>query len=337
MSATPDPQVRDFERRLDDALAARPMVRSGGTDALRLAANIIETADAEHTWGHRFAEGLQILAPVLIGRTPGDEIDIVEVVADLEFGGHYHTLRDILYHTYNAPGSMAWTFDAGKVEIRYADASLPRQFFVSANNWFLESMTAFADKERGRRIEQLLRGAPEFEMTPQAIEASELIQAEVDLKLGLYFNLVPDGSVTAGAYTFAEFLTVYGALLTKALYHRYHATLNGSRGIISMPLAQLARDLESSVENVSAETARRVVEDIAYGAGAHQAGLDPVYFSLYHLPEHDEIVMLPHHFALWEGNRRLSATRRSPRSSIVSQELQSANRRRARSAPSKVL
>lgn len=84
----------------------------------------------------------------MIGRSPGDEIAVEDVIADLEFAGHYHYLRDILYYTYNAPGSTTWTFDKGKVEIRYADASLPRQFFFSWNNWALGSMVAFADKER---------------------------------------------------------------------------------------------------------------------------------------------------------------------------------------------
>jgi hypothetical protein len=302
MSATHDPRVQDFEHRLDDALAARPMMRSGGTDALRLAANVIESIDSERKlWGHRLAHGLQILAPALLGRSPGDEIDVADVIADVQFAAHYHSLRDLLYYTYNAPGSTAWTFDAGKVEIRFADASVPRQFFISSNNWFLDSMTAFADTDRQQRIEELLRGTPEFELTPNALKAGKLIQEEVDLKLGLYFSLVSDLSLSAGEYTFGEFLTVYGALLSKALYHRYHATLNGARGVVSMPLTELASDLASSVENVSAQTARRVVVDIAYGEDARRAGLDPVYFSLYHLPDGDEIVMLPHHFALWEG------------------------------------
>jgi hypothetical protein len=297
-----DPQVRDFERGLDDALAARPMMRSGGTAALRLAANVVDTADAERTmWGHGLAHGLQILVPTLICRTPGSEIAVEDVVADLDFAAHYYSLRDLLYYTYNAPGSTTWTFDKGKVEIRYADVSIPRQFYMSANTWFVDSMAAFVDKEQHQRIEELLRGTPEFELTPAAIEAQELIRAEVDVKLGLYFNLVPDASVDAGGYTFGDFITVYRALLIKALYHRYHALLNGSRGIISMPLEQLAEDIKSSVENVSADTARRVVTDIAYGAEARRAGLDPVYFSLYRLPDGDQIVMMPHHFALWEG------------------------------------
>ena len=207
VTAGPDPQVRDFERRLDDALAARPTMRTGGTNAFRLAANIVDTADAEGTMqGHHLAHGLQILAPTLIGRIPGDEVDMADVVADLDFAGHYHSLRDLLYYTYNAPGSTTWTFDDGRVEIRYADASLPRQFFMSANTWFVDSMATFTDKQAGQRIEGLLRGTPEFELTPAALEATELIQAEVDLKLSRYFNLVFDVSVAAGSYTFGDFV-----------------------------------------------------------------------------------------------------------------------------------
>lgn len=300
MSAPPDPQVQDFERQLDEALAARPMVRYGGTDALRLAAKVVETALAMRPT-HSLADGLHILAPALIGRTPGDEIDIADVLADLQFATHYFHLRDLLYFTYNAPGSMAWTFDQATVAIRFADISIPRQFFMSWNNWFLDSIAAFAEEQPGQRIRSLLRGTPEFEMTAEAIEAQNLIQQEVDIKFDLYFNLVSDPSVTAGEYTFADFFKVYEALLMKALYHRYHSEVNSAYGAISMPLADLARDLEDSVENVSADTASRVVADISYGAEAHRARLNPVYFSLYHLPDQGEIIMLPHDFATWEG------------------------------------
>ena len=196
---------------------------------------------------------------------------------------------------------MIWTFNEGRIEIRFADPSLPRQFFLSANNWFLESIAAFTDETRTRRIEELLRGEPEFKATPKTIEAMKLIEAEVDVKLGLYFNLVPDTSVSAGGYTFGEFIAVHRALLVAAIYHRYHAHLNDTPGYISWQLGNLARDLESSLENVSAETTQKVVKDIAYGVEARGAKLDPVYFSLYHLPENDQIIMMPHHFAFWEG------------------------------------
>jgi len=72
-----------------------------------------------------------------------------------------------------------------------------------------------------------------------------------------------------------------------------------------MRLDDLVRDLEADMSEgghpLGTGTARNVVSDISYGVDARRAGLNPIYFSLYHLPEHDEIIMLPHHFALWEG------------------------------------
>jgi hypothetical protein len=278
-------------------------MQSGGTEALRLAANIVEHASAEHPpLGAHLSRGLQIVAPTLIGRSPGAEIDVATLVSDLEFAGRYHHLRDLLYYTYNAPGSMSWTFGAGHIEIRFADASLPRQFFISSNSWFVDSIEAFSDKARARKVRELLRGQPEFELTQEVLEATELIEAEVQQKVELYFDLISDSTVTAGAYSYQDFVTVYRALLTKALYHRYHSDANGARGALSMPLAVLASDIEASVPNVPAATARQVVTDIAYGTAALRKRLNPVYFSLYHLSETDEILMLPHHFALWEGH-----------------------------------
>jgi hypothetical protein len=75
------------------------------------------------------------------------------------------------------------------VEPRFADPSLPRQFYLSVNNWLLESISAFADNEQTTRIEELLRGTPEFELSDAALQAQEIIVEEVDLKLGLYFGL----------------------------------------------------------------------------------------------------------------------------------------------------
>jgi hypothetical protein len=301
VKAVPDERVQDFERELDRALDARPTVRLGGTSALLLAANIVETAYAVRPIsGRRLAEGLQILAPALVSRTPGDNIDVETVFADLEFAAHYHVLRDLLYYSYNALGAIKWIFDGSRIEIRFADSSLPRQFYLAANNWMLTSISAFADEKPTARIEELLRGTPEFEPTDAGVQAQALILEEVDLKLGIYFNLVPVVSVGAGGYTFDDFLSVYRALLVKALYHRYHARINGSRGVISMPLDELSHDLESSVDGVSSQTARQVVSDISFGVESQRSRLDPVYFSLYRSHD-DEILMLPHHFAIWEG------------------------------------
>jgi hypothetical protein len=277
-------------------------MQSGGTETLRLAANIVEHTSAEQLdLGAHLSYGLQILAPTLIGRSPGAEIDMATLVSDLEFAARYHHLRDLFYYTYNAPGAVSWTIGTGRIEIRFADTSLPRQFFISSNSWLVDSMEAFSDKTRAEKVKELLRGQPEFELTQTALEAAELIDAEVQQKLQLYFDLISDSTVTVGEYTYQDFVTVYRALLTKALYHRYHSDVNGARGSLSMPLDALASDIETSVPNVLAATARRVVTDIAYGSAACRKRLNPVYFSLYHLPETNEILMLPHHFAVWEG------------------------------------
>ena len=147
---------------------------------------------------------------------------------------------------------MEWRFEGREVTVRFADASLPRQFFLAANNWFLTSMEAFTDKAREERIADLIRGLPEFEETEAGNEAQVLIKEEVDLKLKIYFDVILDKSVSAGTYAFAEFMSVYRLLLTKALYHRYHSRINGSHGIISMPLDQLPRDLEESDPSINA-------------------------------------------------------------------------------------
>ena len=303
MTASRDPRVQAFERQLDETLAELPAMQSGGTAALRLAADIVEHASVEHPpLGAHLSQGLQILAPTLIGRSPGAEIDLATMVSNLEFAGRYHHLRDLFYYTYNAPGTVSWTFDASRIEIRFADASLPRQFFISSNSWFVDSFEAFTDETRAEKIKELLSGQPEFELTPEVHKAAELIEAEVQQKVQLYFDLVTDSTVTVGAYSYQDFVTVYRALLTKALYHRYHSDANGARGAVSMPLDTLASDIEASVPNVSAITARQIVTDIAYGSAARKKRLNSIYFSLYHLPGTDDILMLPHHFALWEGN-----------------------------------
>lgn len=294
-----DPRVREFERALDAALEARGSVVGGGNTALVLAANVCELAAAERSAvASHLAKGLKVLAPTLINR-PGGDIPIESLISDLLFSGHYYSLRELLYYTYNAPGSITWKFDGTRVTVAYADPSLPRQFFIAANNWFLESAAIFPNKEPVDRIDGLLRGAPEFELNDRAKEALGLIREEARTKLNNYFDFVLDRSVTIGNYSLGDAVTVLEALLTKALYHRYHARLNSSHGVITMRLEDIAADIAADFP-ISLETAAAVVADVAYGPEARAAGLQPMHFSLYHLLD-GPVVMLPHDFATWEG------------------------------------
>src|SRR5207248_5917498 len=98
-----------------------------------------------------------------------------------------------------------------------------------------------------------------------------------------------------------QLFAVYKLLLAKSLYHRYHATVNGTRGAVSMPIDLVAADLAESSSALTSDAARSAVLAMSYGPSAKRAGVDPVYFSLFHLAPSDEVVLLPHHFALWEG------------------------------------
>jgi hypothetical protein len=229
-------------------------------------------------------------------------VDGHDLVEDLIFTGHYYLLRALLYYTYNVPGSVAWSFDGDRIENEYADASIIRQFYIVANNSLVGSIAALTAREAEREwIAELLRDIPEFALESASTEALPLIQAEVDSKLSRYFCMVTDMSVDVGGYTYADFLTVYRALLTKALYHRYHSHVNAARGAVKMPLATLVADIDASIEEVSAETARAVLTDITYGLGAKRARLNPAYFSLVHLADRDEVVMMPHDFSDRDG------------------------------------
>jgi hypothetical protein len=302
VTASFDQRVRDFEGQLDAALHERPTFQVGGADALRHAANIVETAYADFPLSApRLAKGLAILAPPLVGRRgAGADISVEALVDDLHFVAHYHQLRDLLYYTYNAPATVNWTFEEGRVEIRFADPSVPRQYYMGLNNWILGSHEGLANRDpMAARIQELLRGTPEFGQ-PAHSEAQVLIEEEVDLKLALYFNLVRDRFVTAGDYTFDDFYSTYRVLLGTALYHRYHAQANDVRGMVVMSLDTLSNELARSVDGISAQTVRSIVSDISFGVDAVRAGINPVYFSLYR-PQDDEILMLPYHFTLWEG------------------------------------
>ena len=294
--------IREFEKRLDDALAARPSTL-GGPDAILAAAHITEMVYAEHGLvGGQLAAGLQIIAPLVIANSGAAEVAIEDLFQDLRFAGHYWHLRELLHYSYNAPGSIAWTFGDSEVRIAYADPSLPRQFFLVANNWHFGSSEMFGETDPTEPIIQLLKGAPEFEESAHGEEASELITQEVDAKFRAYFNLAPDVDAPVEDHSFKELIEVFRRLLGTSLWHRYHSRANGSRGAVVMPLDELAEHFAQGFEEtLTPETVRWAVRYMSYGVDTERRGENPVYFSLYRLPPDERIVMLPHHFSYWEG------------------------------------
>ncbi|WEK58875.1 MAG: hypothetical protein P0Y52_04890 [Candidatus Brevundimonas phytovorans] len=305
-------QVQAFERDLDKALTRRPIFTWDATATLRLVCDWYEhvaaRSDDPSGPGH-IDRALAILGPYLVSGSTGVMPDLtdnyfrVQMMDDLEFAGHYYMVRELLYYTYNAKESVSWAFLADRVEARFADKSLPRQFFTVFNDQLLGSMSLFQSfKDDGARIHALLADEPEGADTPKTREAWGLIEREVDLKLSAYFNLVPaDSDINLGGYTYAEFLSVYRVLTAKALYHRYLAQDRGFIGAIHLPQDDFLTALEDDLE-LAPDRARAILKDIVYDDRAATDRLDGSYFSLFREAGGEgPILMRPHHFATDEG------------------------------------
>ena len=57
------------------------------------------------------------------------------LIADLDFASDYARIRDLLYYTYNAPGSVDWDFGASGLSVTFADKTIPRQYFIEQNHF----------------------------------------------------------------------------------------------------------------------------------------------------------------------------------------------------------
>ena len=136
----PIDKIRRFEDALDDTLAAAPSLKCRGTAALNLALNMLDVAyEQQPLTASWLRYGLNILAPRYALSTGTQEPEISAVAADLMFAGHYYNLRELLYYSYNSPTSIDWDFSGSRVRVRFADPSIPRQYFLVANRWLLDS------------------------------------------------------------------------------------------------------------------------------------------------------------------------------------------------------
>lgn len=303
-------QLQDFERQLDAALAALPSLQWSSTSALALASELYEIgAFSKGPGGAEWIErGYAILAGHFVAGKDGyeaemsREADVRQITQDLAFAQHYYMLRDYLYYSYNVPGSMDWSFEDGRVEIRFADRSIPRQFFTVHNDQLLGSQHHFHDFNHSDEIMRLLKDEPEGVVTPNVMAAEPLIQEEVDLKLAAYFSLIaPDSQIDLGGYSYQQFLKVYGELLKKALYHRYLARSQEAIGAIYMAEEGLLNGINEEL-GIPPEVGRLVLKDLVYDRDATASRVDATYFSQMREGSGERrIVMRPNHFAVAEG------------------------------------
>lgn len=343
---TPKQKLQVFEQQLDAALAALPSQNWESSSVLQLASELYEVTsfqDGGASGAEHLDRGYAILASRFVSGATGyqaditREADIKQLAEDLLFASHYYMIREYLYYSYNVPDSMSWTFDKGRVEIKFTDRSIPRQFFTVHNDLVLGSMHHFRDFEHSDEIMRLLKHEPEGLVTPNVQAADPLIQAEADLKLAAYFSLISaESQIDLGGYSYGQFLNVYRMLLTKAIYHRYLARVQHAVGAIYMPEEQLLDGISGDL-GIPPDVGRCILKDLVCDRDAATDRVDASYFSLMREGKPDgQIVMRPHHFATAEGlvsMLRVIAQRR-PRTFLdqVSNEIGSAFVRRVKAA-----
>jgi len=300
-------EIQSFEKDLDAVLESLNSLKYDGEKCILKAAEVIEIcyADRNYTAVEHLSRGLHILAPFFINSDKHDKIahDILleDLIKDLNFAGHYYLIREYLYYTYNSKGSVYWSFNGDNIDIRFGDTTMPRQFFVAANNYYIDSKETFSNFNLNDEIINLVRGEDEFAESPQNINATELIEEEVELKLTGYYNfLKPDDEIDLGGYNYCQFYKVYRLLLIKAIYHRYHSRANNSIGPLTIPLDGFIADLVSDT-GFSKELCLTIIDEISYSLNKKKEKIQALYYSLYHLRRSNVLIMMPHHFALWEG------------------------------------
>lgn len=304
-------KLQAFEQQLDTALSALPSQSWESSSTLQLASELYEInafQNGDASGAGYLDRGYTILASRFVsgvkGGRPGlaNVSDIKQLAEDLLFASHYYMIREYLYYSYNVPDSMSWSFDEARVEIKFKDRSIPRQFFTVYNDHVLGSMHHFRDFGHSDEIMRLLQHEPEGLMTPNVEAATPLIQAETDLKLAAYFSLISTEShIDLGGYSYRQFLDVYRMLLTKALYHRYYARAQHAVGAIFIPEEQLLDGISGDL-GIPPDVGRCILKDLVCDCDAANDRVDASYFSLMREGTPDgRIVMRPHHFATAEG------------------------------------
>jgi hypothetical protein len=276
-------QIQAFERKLDAELARRPSMRFDANKALMLACNLVEAESAKRPMGgfdKCLSDGIETFAPYFVSGRSGAEPDAEQLIHDLIFGAQYHHIRELLYYSYNVPDAIDWTFAEGRIELRFRDRSIPRQFFTVWNEHVFLSMKTFDGFTAPDELRRILKGAAEWELGEAHEAADRYLQEYANRKLAAYFSLLdPSSDVDLGGYTYRAFYAVYRVMMQKALYHRYQAELNDAIGCIHMDATALMNILVEET-GVDVGTVAAILKDLIYDVDAVKERVDPAYFSM---------------------------------------------------------
>ncbi|AKR12475.1 hypothetical protein AC241_27335 (plasmid) [Bacillus thuringiensis] len=296
-------KVKEFEKVIDQKLENLSSLKCSGVDAVKMIIAAIETSYISNSSTEQFLKkGLDILLPYYVNNSSNGNLpNAKRFLKDLEYASHYFMLREFLYYSYNTSDSIEWKFNKRKVKIGYKDSSIPRQFFLIADNYFSKSQEIFSDySPTSEKIISLLKPYEEFTDNQDAREALELIKKEAELKINNYYNFINDhemSSITLGTYNLKEMFEVIKSLLIKALYHRYYSRIHKNPIPVIVSLDEIAQAIHEE-SSLSLQKCRNILLDITYRKGEK---INPVYFPLYYFEETNEILMSPHIFCQWEA------------------------------------
>lgn len=248
----------DVEKLIDERLANLASRNFNADETLALTANLYEFAIVtDPAAADMIQRGTTILAPQLVSGSSGNDPDTKVLLDDLHFCSHYFSLRNLIYYSYNAPGSVEWSQVNNEIRASFADASIPRQYYKVWNDHLALSAATYAEETDSDEVRRLLKGEPEGVVTENVKLASGFLDREVDRKLAAYFSIIPPSSgVPMGEYNYAQFHAVYRHLMANALYHRRYAESNDVPGAIFIDrdslIAELVEATELSAEIVNA-------------------------------------------------------------------------------------
>jgi hypothetical protein len=297
-------EIVEFEKHLDMALGKRGILRMAGEEAIQSCADALSIAYSDV---HRrpvaaaLELGMNVALPFLVVSDEGQQFDLRQAIDDLMFMSNYFTLREYLYYTHNWPDSFDWTFADNRVEIRFKDRSIPRQFFQFGNSVYLSSL-ALGDEAAGHQhaIVEMLRGNNETGSDPQIQQAFDICIAEAIAKMDRDFGAIRPAfnDVKLPEYTFAEFLAVYQYLLAKALYHRYWALANDTYPATIFPIEQLHEEISIGAE-LSETAVVAVLTDLTYAR--ENAALPPMNYLLWRHEQATAYVIVPQRLISQDG------------------------------------
>lgn len=306
-------QLQAFEKELDGRLDRCAVYGMDPGQSLSLLVSLSDVMAQKQPVGNLVDAAIDVFAPYLVTPATAPPADLEALVADLSFASHYYMLREYLYYAWNVPGAFDWTFTDERVEIRFRDKSIPRQFFTSSNESSLGARDHFSDKSVHDALAAKIPYLQEW-ASAQDDEVIQLLEAEARHKLTAYFTIIaPDATIDLGGFSYAEFFSFYELLVAKALWHRHHAAVSGARGAVWMDEAEL---VASAHERLGIEPAKlhRMLKDLVYDTSAVKKRVSPIYFSLLRDGTSGQIAMRPVHFCVHEGVvgfLRVMALRRS--------------------------